>query len=76
MGAEYVFIDVLGLKQDAVSDNSMSNGTAKRRMEWIHDIPTIGDVYRCDRYQTTIVYFNGLGMPFEIRGEVLDSPLH
>lgn len=68
MGAEYVFLDVLCLRQ--------WGNESLRRDEWELDVPTLGHVYRYDRYQTTIVYFNGLGRPFDLSRPLLDSPLH
>ena len=71
MGAEYVFLDVLCLRQQGAEDME-----AIRREEWETDIPGLQNVYRHDDYQTTIIYFNGLGMPLDIRRELLDSPFH
>ncbi|KIP07157.1 hypothetical protein PHLGIDRAFT_127798 [Phlebiopsis gigantea 11061_1 CR5-6] len=55
MGAEYVFLDVLCLRQP----NDPLTETV-RQEEWELDVPVLGYVYRHDRYQTTVVYFNGL----------------
>ncbi|KIP07167.1 hypothetical protein PHLGIDRAFT_13386 [Phlebiopsis gigantea 11061_1 CR5-6] len=72
MGAEYVFLDVLCLRQHS-SDPYME---LVRFEEWQIDVPTLGHVYRHDRYQTTVVYFNGLGRPFNPKAELLDTPAH
>ncbi|KIP03870.1 hypothetical protein PHLGIDRAFT_222771 [Phlebiopsis gigantea 11061_1 CR5-6] len=71
LGAEYVFLDVLCLRQGGVA--SMKT---RRREEWKTDIATVGHVYRHHRYQTTVVYFNGLGRPFDIHQDLLGSPMH
>ena len=71
LGAEYVFLDVLCLRQPGrIKDEP------QRKKEWRTDIPTIGHIFRHDRYQTTIVYFNGLGKSLDLRPEVLDSRRH
>ena len=59
-GAEYVWLDVLCLRQQSgVDDNTKVD-------EWKLDVPTIGNIYR------TAVgiarYFNGLGQPFSTKG--------
>ena len=72
MGAEYVFLDVLCLRQE---DGDAEN-ERKRRDEWKVDVPTIGHVYRHDPFQTTIVYFNGLGFPFNPTHTCLSTDLH
>ena len=71
LGAEYVFLDVLCLRQCGVA--SMK---AQRREEWKTDIAAVGHLYRHHPYQTTVVYFNGLGRPFDIHRDLLDSPMH
>ncbi|PBK88087.1 hypothetical protein ARMGADRAFT_441858 [Armillaria gallica] len=54
LGAEYVWVDVLCLRQKD------EKGEAQRQMEWLLDVPTIGYVYR--RATTVVYYFSGLGM--------------
>lgn len=71
MGAEYVFLDVLCLRQPG--DPAQE---PLRREEWKVDVPTLMNVYRCRRDQTTVVYFNGLGLPLDMSGSKLDSPFH
>ena len=68
LGAEYVWIDVLCLRQKSEVDY-----LEKLRVEeWKLDVPTIGNVYRA---ATNIVrYFNGLGVPFRTQG--WDGPRH
>ena len=61
LGAEYVWLDVLCLRQE---DESLPERESIRKREWRLDIPTIGHIYNEDRYRPTIVYFNGLGLPF------------
>lgn len=63
LGAEYVFLDVLCLRQ---KDEYLPESESIRKREWRLDIPTIGNIYNegpgTDR--PTVVYFNGLGLPF------------
>ena len=61
LGAEYVFLDVLCLRQEGEKKNE-----GHRWKEWKLDVPTIGYVYQHDIYQTTVTYFNGLGLPFDV----------
>ncbi|KIP08404.1 hypothetical protein PHLGIDRAFT_380702 [Phlebiopsis gigantea 11061_1 CR5-6] len=69
MGAEYVFLDILCLRQSSHDARS----ERLRAEEWKLDIPTLGWIYRHDRYQTTIAYFNGLGLPCNIPRDALNS---
>ena len=72
LGAEYVFLDVLCLRQHDKGHPEFEN---MRKREWRLDIPTIGHVY--DRTDTpVIVYFNGLGLPFRDEHEVNNDPFH
>ena len=72
-GIEYVWLDVLCLRQNAVSRPAGSNEfEAKKRDEWKLDVPTIGNVYRVA--QGIVRYFNGLGRPFSPEG--WDSDRH
>ena len=73
MGAEYVFLDVLCLRQE---DPTSQTHEFQRRKEWRIDVPTIGHVYRHSSTQTTVIYFNGLGLPFDIGAAAFASPLH
>ena len=67
LGAEYVFLDVLCLRQ---KDELLPEMEGIRKREWRVDIPTIGHVYNGRKHydlssQTPIViFFNGLGLPF------------
>ncbi|KIP07166.1 hypothetical protein PHLGIDRAFT_428889 [Phlebiopsis gigantea 11061_1 CR5-6] len=71
LGAEYVFLDILCLRQYSTEDDERL-----RVYEWRLDVPTLGHIYRHEHHQTVIVYFNGLGRPFDIRLPVLKSQLH
>lgn len=64
LGAEYVFLDVLCLRQ---YDPQAVGQEFRRKKEWRLDVPTIGYVYQPPRI--TVVYFNGLGEEF-----LLDPP--
>ena len=58
LGAEYVWIDIVCLRQRAEDDHLEQ----LRQKEWKLDVPTIGNIYRT---ATNIVrYFNGLGVRF------------
>lgn len=67
LGADYVFLDVLCLRQ---KDEHLPEFESIRKREWRLDIPTIGHVYNENPDRPTIVYFNGLGLPF--RNEKVD----
>ncbi|RPB17887.1 hypothetical protein L211DRAFT_799420, partial [Terfezia boudieri ATCC MYA-4762] len=66
LGAEYVWLDVLCLRQ------SHSPSHQLKQDEWRLDVPTIGNIYRAA--ERVVRYFNGLGIPFTERG--WDSPRH
>ena len=83
LGAEYIWLDVVCLRQKSMGMPPQS-GCAEallqsiidlerhRREEWKLDVPTIGNIYR---EATNIVrYFNGLGVPFSNNG--WDDPRH
>ncbi|KIP08991.1 hypothetical protein PHLGIDRAFT_350085 [Phlebiopsis gigantea 11061_1 CR5-6] len=72
LGAEYVFLDVLCLRQE---DSKKPGKEYQRKKEWRLDVPTIGQIYRRPG-QTVIIYFNGLGLPFTITSDALDSDFH
>ena len=68
LGAEYVWLDVLCLRQKSENDDLEE----KRQEEWKLDVPTIGNIYRT---ATNIIrYFNGLGVPFSNKD--WDGPRH
>ncbi|KAG2008357.1 hypothetical protein CC2G_013795 [Coprinopsis cinerea AmutBmut pab1-1] len=69
LGAEYVWLDVLCLRQKKEGDPEKE---ALRVEEWRLDVPTIGNVY----HQGAVIvhYFSGLGRPFQV-GD-LDSDRH
>ena len=61
-GAEYIWIDVVCLRQQSEVDFLEQ----LKRKEWKLDVPTIGNIYRA---ATNIVrYFNGLGVGFSKSG--------
>jgi len=68
-GAEYVWIDVLCLRQHSgtqkPSDHSTSFDPIKQA-EWKIDVPTIGNIYRAA--ECVVRYFNGLGRSFSEHG--------
>lgn len=66
-GLEYVWLDVLCLRQAGVPEKE-----DLRLEEWKLDVPTIGGVYRFSK--ATMCYFSGLGRPFE--AENLDGEYH
>ena len=72
MGAEYVWMDVLCLRQKgADADEEM------RKEKWKVDVPTIGHVYRgIPRFQPCVVYFNGLGRPLDTSSKLFASGRH
>ena len=61
-GIEYVWLDVLCLRQYAVS----APFSETKNEEWKLDVPTIGNIYRVA--QGIVRYFNGLGRPFSAKG--------
>ena len=62
LGAEYVWVDVVCLRQQS----SNSDFEQLRKEEWRLDVPTIGNVYR--RAAKIVRYFNGLGVRFSKDG--------
>jgi hypothetical protein len=58
LGAEYVWLDVLCLRQEGEKENEKL-----RLEEWRLDVPTIGNVYRDN---IIVHYYSGLGRPFQI----------
>lgn len=60
LGAEYVFLDVLCLRQ---RDELLPEFESIRKKEWRLDIPTIGYIFQYSQ-RPVIIYFNGLGRPF------------
>ncbi|GJE98163.1 hypothetical protein PsYK624_143850 [Phanerochaete sordida] len=69
-GAQYVWIDVLCLRQVGQEKDE-----AQRMEEWELDIPTIGHIYS-GKEVPCITYFNGLGLPFDPSDEALESERH
>ncbi|GJE88544.1 hypothetical protein PsYK624_046270 [Phanerochaete sordida] len=74
LGAEYVWLDVLCLRQKIRGDGDSGSPLSPQEVaseqlraeEWKLDVPTIGHVYRCKPSQVVITYFSGLGRPFSI----------
>ncbi|KIP04934.1 hypothetical protein PHLGIDRAFT_129202 [Phlebiopsis gigantea 11061_1 CR5-6] len=71
LGAEFVWLDVLCLRQK--DDRKMGDQEIRKR-EWKLDIPTIGHIYTESLHRAVVVYFNGLGLPF--RDEPVDPNDH
>lgn len=73
LGAEYVWLDVLCLRQEGQEE-----WEAKRKEEWTIDIPTIGSVFRLvERHgNPCITYFNGLGLAVDTSQSILRSEHH
>ncbi|SJL03714.1 uncharacterized protein ARMOST_07071 [Armillaria ostoyae] len=65
LGAEYVWLDVLCLRQE------YGPGEDLRAEEWKLDRPTIGHVYRMAT--EVVCYFSGLGRPWTLKEGDLDS---
>ncbi|EKM48139.1 uncharacterized protein PHACADRAFT_109353, partial [Phanerochaete carnosa HHB-10118-sp] len=68
LGAEYVWLDVLCLRQQVDEERQ-----ALRQEEWRLDVPTIGHVFRCKPSQVVITYFSGLGRPFCVTAEMFND---
>ncbi|GJE89222.1 hypothetical protein PsYK624_053170 [Phanerochaete sordida] len=72
MGAEYVWLDVLCLRQQG-----RDRDEARRAEEWKTDVPTIGHIYQGQpSRRPCITYFNGLGLPFDTSSSTLASDRH
>ena len=72
MGAEYVWLDVLCLRQRGLDGDDET-----RREEWKLDVPTIGYIYQgWPSSRPCIVYFNGLGLPLDTSPHLLESDRH
>lgn len=70
MGAEYVWLDAVCLRQRGRDEDE-----ALRRAEWKVDVPTIGYIYSY-LYKPCITYFNGLGLPIDTSSTTLESKRH
>ena len=72
MGAEYVWLDVLCLRQKGADADEPT-----RKEEWKIDVPTLGYVYRGSPWsRPCIIYFNGLGLPLDTSPQLLESDRH
>ncbi|SJL02955.1 uncharacterized protein ARMOST_06297 [Armillaria ostoyae] len=67
LGAEYVWLDVLCLRQPGKQENERL-----REEEWKTDMPTSEYVYH--QTEMVVYYFCGLGGPFNLTMDDLDSP--
>ncbi|GJE84139.1 heterokaryon incompatibility protein [Phanerochaete sordida] len=73
MGAEYVWLDVLCLRQQDVAKES----DVQRTQEWRIDVPTIGHIYQGNpSNRPCIIYFNGLGLALDTSPAVKASTRH
>ena len=71
MGAKYVWLDVLCLRQEGGVDDDC------RLEEWKLDVPTIGYIYRArPKSRPCITYFNGLGLPLDTSPATRESTRH
>ena len=68
LGAEYVWLDVVCLRQRGGVDSLEQ----LRQQEWKLDVPAIGNIYRAAK--KIVRYFNGLGIRFSNDG--WDDPRH
>ncbi|EKM51402.1 uncharacterized protein PHACADRAFT_200229 [Phanerochaete carnosa HHB-10118-sp] len=72
MGAEYVWVDVLCLRQKGHNEDEPA-----RLEEWKVDVPTIGYIYQAaSSSRRCVTYFNGLGLPFATAPDVVASDRH
>ena len=83
LGAQYVWLDVLCLRQQADdamrqrlgwNKETLRDAESVRQMEWRLDVPAIGHVFRCTPSQVVITYFSGLGRPFCVTSEMFTEP--
>ncbi|SJL16915.1 uncharacterized protein ARMOST_20447 [Armillaria ostoyae] len=73
LGAEYVWLDVLCLRQEgrgedprfAISQGEWDQREALRKEEWKVDVPTIGWVYPLSTH--VVCYLSGLGLPLSFK---------
>ncbi|KAK0230061.1 hypothetical protein IW262DRAFT_1520776, partial [Armillaria fumosa] len=66
LGAEYVWLDVLCLRQEGGKNEHL------RLDEWKLDVPTIGSVYQ-QPYSRVVCYFNGLGRPLHLTPDYFED---
>ena len=72
MDAEYVWLDVLCLRQSGLNTDEDI-----RKEEWRLDVPTIGHIYQGKpQSRPCVTYFNGLGLPLDTSPELLESDRH
>ncbi|SJK99160.1 uncharacterized protein ARMOST_02448 [Armillaria ostoyae] len=73
LGAEYIWLDVLCLRQKGPGDDSRGKPNeeecgrreARRQEEWKVDLPTIGWIYH--KANRVVYYFSGLGLPLSFK---------
>ncbi|KAK0457558.1 uncharacterized protein EV420DRAFT_1271394 [Desarmillaria tabescens] len=73
LGAEYIWLDVLCLRQKGQGENPRGKRSqeewdrreALRREEWKVDLPTIGWIYH--KAEKVVCYFSGLGLPLSFK---------
>ncbi len=73
LGAEYVWLDILCLRQEgrnedprfAISQEEWDEREALRKEEWKVDVPTIGCVYPLSTH--VVCYLSGLGLPLSFK---------
>ena len=71
MGAEYIWLDALCLRQEGGVDEN------RRFEEWKLDVPTIGHVFQAEpKKRPCITYYNGLGLPLDASPATLQSIRH
>ncbi|GJE97558.1 hypothetical protein PsYK624_137790 [Phanerochaete sordida] len=68
LGAEYVWLDVLCLRQRGRPEDEET-----RQEEWRLDVPTIGSIYGA---MLCLTYFNGLGLPLDASPDTIASDRH
>ncbi|KAK0439977.1 uncharacterized protein EV420DRAFT_1733477 [Desarmillaria tabescens] len=67
LGAEYVWLDVLCLRQKGGCREDLC------REEWKVDVPTIGAIYCITGFRMVVYYLSGLGRPFFLTSDDLES---
>ncbi len=67
LGAEYVWLDVLCLRQVGGLEEDM------HVKEWKVDVPIIGAVYQCSDSIPVVCYLSGLGLPLSLKEDDLDG---
>ncbi|KAK0490156.1 hypothetical protein EDD18DRAFT_1187224 [Armillaria luteobubalina] len=80
LGAEYIWLDVLCLRQKGSQDDGPCSKPSEedcgcreclRQKEWKVDLPTIGWIYH--RADQVVYYFSGLGLPLSFKSGDFES---